>query len=289
MVPAVAIQGTLSGFGTDTLTDSSVDFDSALTTGESYFVEVLSGDFTGTSLNVSDWFGDTITVDGVSDLNSILVGGESYRIREHWTIGKVFGANNEVGLQAGSSNNADLIFISDGQGGFRRIFRSSGFPAGTGWRAVGQGTSDFSDEVIWFSDAVLIDRRNSDPLDLTLLGTLKTGVTIVPVEEGFNFLSSVYPTDGSTLGNSGLFDDSTPNFGLSSGTSNNADLVLYESQIGNGDFQRFFYSTGFPAGVGWRKVGAGTTPQDDSVIPSAIVVQRGAGQGAVNVKLQPPF
>lgn len=289
MVRPISVQGTLSSFGVDSITDANVDFSSALDGAEQYFVEILSGDFSGSSFTISGWTGSTITVEGISDLNSILVGGESYGIREHWTVAKVFGANNEAGLQEGGLDNADLIFISDGLGGGGtfQVYRSNGGFAGIGWRAAGK-TTDFANEIIWFTDGIVIKRRGSGPLDLTVLGSLKTGPTIVPIEEGFNFLSKVYPTNGVTLGNSGLFDDTTQDFGLGGGSATDGDLVLFESSLGAGDLQRFFYSTGGFAGVGWRLAGSNVA-QDNTVIPVGFVVRRSDGSGPINVKLNPPF
>ena len=62
--------------------------------------------------------------------------------------------------------------------------------------------------------------------------------------------------------------------GLLGGNSNTADLILIPN--GSGGFTSYFYSTGGFAGIGWRKVGGGSTnfAADPIVYTDAIFIQR---------------
>tara|TARA_R110000868_G_scaffold104347_2_gene287394 strand:- start:182 stop:679 length:498 start_codon:yes stop_codon:yes gene_type:complete len=74
-----------------------------------------------------------------------------------------------------------------------------------------------------------------------------------------------------TPGTSGLIEA-----GFVKGTSTTADLLLvYNSTLGGGvgGWDQYFFSNGGLVGIGWRKVGAGSVNQTDTLILPGSVLQ----------------
>ena len=193
------------------LRDINADYDAALTSGNSYVLEIVDNP-TDPSLNgviqvITDWTAQEITT--TADLTGDgLVAGAKYNLRAPKTISDVFGSSNSAGLTAGANMaSADVIWLHNGVG-FDKFYYSEGggFGGGeAGWKD--DSGADAGDFPIIYTDAVIIQNKALTDKKLVVSGVVKTkAVTLALMEGKFNFISSTYPV-GSTLGNSGLEAD----------------------------------------------------------------------------------
>jgi uncharacterized protein (TIGR02597 family) len=200
--------------------------------------------------------------------------GATFRIRKHWTIGTVFGPNNEGGLTGGVEGQADTVLIYNG-GAYTSFYYSTGGSAGTGWRKAGDTVTDQSDQVLYPDDGMIITRQQAGPVKLLLMGTVRTGQTSFPIVPGMNLVGNPYSAP-MTLSSSQLYTGSAST-GVKPGSASTGDQVL----IFNGSaYDAYYYSTGGLSGTGWRKVG-GKTDASSTPLPVAgsFVVQRKDGAG----------
>lgn len=258
--------------------DSKFDLEQSQFDGEPTFLEIRSGSFAG-------WHSDIIATDGTSDsirLKESLPGdiddSVRYVIRRHWTIGSVFGQNNESGLKSGNDITADQILLLDTNTGvYRQIYYSddaSPFGSGVGWREVDHGLADRSTEVLPFVQGILIQARSPADKQIRLVGAVKVGQTRLQISQGVNLISNIDASGGQTLGGLGLVP------GLGTGSDLVADAVLIPVAVGQDvSYDHYFYSTGdvFGTPSGWQKVGV-IGDQADTVLPigaSYLIERRG--------------
>lgn len=289
MVKPVTYQGVVSGVNGAQVTDANADFTAALTAGKKYFVEIISGDYAGLNAEVVSWSGNTITIAGdVSGIAGALTGA-GHRIRESWTIADVFGASNSAGLRASDSPiGADKIYVSNPTTGAFEVFyyQQGNIFDGDGWRSTASSQVDRSGTAIYFTDGLIVERTLGSDLAVKLVGAVKTGRTIVGVQNGFNLIGNVYPVSDLTLANSGLYGSA----GLSLSGSDSAvtsDQVLVAAP---GGFAGYYYQVGsLFDGDGWRSTGNSSVDAGGTSIPigsGLFLLRRGA---ATSVVLTPTF
>jgi uncharacterized protein (TIGR02597 family) len=289
MVKPVAYQGVVSGVSGATVTDANANFDTALTAGKKYFVEIISGEYAGLNAEVLSWSGNSITIAGDVGAIAAALDGAGHRIRESWTIADVFGATNQAGLQgAATGDNADLIYTLDSAGNFvTYYYKNAGFVGGTGWRTLTDLSTEQGGRPLYFTDAMVVQRRAATDLSLKLVGAVKVGRTIVPVQPGVNLIANVYPVTDINLSNSGFYEAGANSL-TGAATADGADLVY---MLNNGVFSTFYYkNAGFVGGTGWRAI---DNLSDDRggqalAIGSGVVIER-RGTSPTNVILQPTF
>ena len=198
----------------------------------------------------------------------------TFQIRQHWTLAKVFGAAQDITLQAGDASTADLVSIFNGKR-YDQYYMSNG-SAGTGWRRVGGGTVDESGHKIYPDDGMAITRRAGSAASVLVKGVVKTDRAVIPLQHGFNLVANLYQVP-MTLANSHLYT-TLPGTGLRAGaTASRADNVQIFNGIG---YDTYYYQTSGLNGSGWRSAADPHTDVSGTVIPvgSAFVVQR---RGAV--------
>lgn len=201
----------------------------------------------------------------------------SFRIRKYWTIGDVFGITNQAGLGAGAQGEADDILIYSPQTGqFNDYYYRLGGIGGDSWRNSNTGALATSQK-IYPEDGVLVRRRQTSDVNVTLMGAVKTGATSSVVVSGVNFLGNVYAAN-MTLGSSGLYTGNAAT-GVLEGAQGEADDVLIYDQPSH-SYKTYYYRTGGIGGSGWRSSDDGSVATD-IVIPtgSAIVVRRRGATG----------
>jgi len=262
-------------------TDSAINFGVTLTAGTTYILEITDAadaGLNGTLQEVTVWSGNTITTPQDLFADGLVV-GDRYQLRAASTIADVFGATNTAGLSSGTSATvADNIYLPT-ELGFDVYYYSTGGFFTVGWRKIGAGNADFANQPIFPADGFYILRRGSD-LDITHTGAVKLDDTILAVTRQFTFFSGLYPV-GSTLDSSGMVE------GLKGGASASvADQVFIQNPI-LGGFDVYYYSTGGFFGIGWRKVGEGSTDFRDAELPSAFVIGRD-GDDDFNLKIAAP-
>ena len=271
----VGAAGTIDTIAATVLTDNEANFTAAFTAGEAITLKITSGANAGVTADVTAFTATTLTT--AQDISSVLTAGVSYEARKTPTIASTFGATNSAGLLEGGAGSADIIWIPDGNGGYTRVFRSNGGLQGIGWRRVGGGPADAASFPIAITDAVFIERRGATDLAVVFTGHVQTTVTKTGVITGFNPTSRVIPV-GITLTDSQLQTE------LTQGAAGTADLLWNPN--GAGGYDRYFYSNGGLAGIGWRSVGGGNTDRGTVQLASGYLIERKGG--ATNVTLRLP-
>jgi uncharacterized protein (TIGR02597 family) len=186
-------------------------------------------------------------------------------IRKHWTLADIFGPTNSAGLQGGTSTSADHIHVWNNTGYDIYYYQTSGI-GGTGWRKAGDQSTDAGGTVVDPSRCLLAKRSQTSPVTLTIVGTVKPGLTSRSIVTGHNFVSSPAAID-MTLSSCGLWTGSATS-GLAGGTSTSADQVLLWNGTG---YDTYYYQTAGIGGTGWRKAG------DQVTDASAAVIAAGTG------------
>jgi len=254
------------------LRDINADYDAALTSGNSYVLEIVDNP-TDPSLNgviqvITDWTAQEIAT--TADLTGDgLAAGAKYNLRAPKTISDVFGSSNSAGLTAGANMaSADVIWLHNGVG-FDKFYYSEGggFGGGeAGWKD--DSGADAGDFPIIYTDAVIIQNKALTDKKLVVSGVVKTkAVALALIAGKFNFISSTYPV-GSTLGNSGLEAH------LGEGSS---DVIWIPNE--DGGYDKYSYN-----GESW--VDGADGDASNIALTSGIIIER-VGMNA-NAKLTPP-
>lgn len=267
----IEYQGSAETVQANTLTDNEATWaDNQFNGAGAFFVEITSGPAAGTTYDITATAGGaskTITVAGTLPTGA----NATFKVRKHWTIGTVFGPNNEGGLQGGTESTADRILVYNGNG-YDAYFYSTGGLPGIGWRKAGDVTNaDKTNTVLLPDEGLIVQRQQSAPTKVVLMGAVKTLQTSSAVIQGLNFIGNVYAAP-MTLGSSGLYTGNAST-GIAAGTASTADQIL----IYNGStYDTYFYSNGGLPGTGWRKVSGADSPQADTQLPvgSSVIIKR---------------
>lgn len=263
-VRPTVVAGHLESAAPNTLTDTDVDFTTALTAGVAYWVEITSGPHQGMATTLNAFAQNSLTTE--DDLSSYLAAGDTYAVRPVHTIASLFGTTNSAGLRAGSSaSSADTIVIPDGAGGSQTIYYSSSSPVG--WRNSATGTANAANTLVYHVDALTITRRWLTNLNVTFAGELRTKPTYYVVLPGQNNIA-VNQLVGATLSNSTLQDQ------VKLGDSATADLVWVPNTTTTG-FKKYYYAPEAPPlTAGWKLVGGDSSDQGTIALGSGIVIER---------------
>jgi hypothetical protein len=279
-------QGTGDISGTE-ITSTGADF-SGFDFTVPHFVRILDGASAGWNATVTGTNGaDTLVVElSAAQLASTPpADGFTFSLHENWTIAKIFGENNEVGINGGSTRGAaDNVLIPSGGSFEVYYYKSSGF-GGTGWRG-GPSGSDPEDAVINFSEGVLVQRKVAGDVSFKLVGAVAEGPTEVYLVQGVNVISNLVPVASETIGNSGLyFGTDADGVGIVGGSTRGAaDNVLVPA---SGSFDVYYYKSSGFGGTGWR----GPNPDaelDPLPLDSGYLVQV-KGTSPLTVKLTPSY
>lgn len=282
LVRPVEFEGTATAVTANTIACASAgwtddQFDGA---NGAYYVEITGPTGTaglGTTYDISATSAATQTITLAQPLAAGADNNLTFRIRKHWTLASVFGAQDESGLQGGFATTADLVTIYSGDA-YHNYYYSQGGLAGVGWRLDTDDATDRSGLVLLAEEGLLIKRRQPGTLTMRLLGEVKTGQTSIPIFPGLNLLGNPYAAP-MTLTSSNLYTGD-PATGLAGGFASTADQVL----IYNGaSYDTYYYSTGGLSGTGWRRVNDDQTDRGSTPLPlgSAFLIRR-VGSSALN-------
>ena len=296
----VAFQSTISSYvgGTRMLTPTSGTFtlDQFNGANGAFFVEITSG--TGAGLLSDITATSTTSITTADDLSAQLSGGESFKIRKHWTLLSVFGPNantsNVVILGTGSASTADEVLFYDrtSQQYITYYYKVGGVFGGDGWRSTtgpNPLATDVSGTVLRITDGLIVRRKLSAAVTLSLPGAVKLGATQRSVTPGLNIDGDLYAS-GTTLANSGLYDPAKPATSLQGGSASTADQVLLYDGT---QYITYYYKVGGVfGGDGWRST-SGPNPLATDVsntsLPAgqAIIIRRLASLAFVWTAPQP--
>ena len=108
--------------------------------------------------------------------------GVTFKIRKHWTIASVFGANDESGLAGGNSRTADQIVLYNGTGYDIYFYQNGDAQIGNGWRNVSDLISPMRAATpIYPEQGILIKRKQATAVNVVLMGAVKAGQTSFPI------------------------------------------------------------------------------------------------------------
>ena len=273
------VSGTFDSQDGSNLSDADVNFDDVLTEGTRYLVEITGGTSSeGTVIEVDSWSGSDLSVDGAAadDVTD-------YTIRAAKTINDVFGADNSLGLSPDTTGaggaSVGKIFVPDGAG-----FKSYSYidlgQAFQGW--ADSLLNPAGDTPLNYVDAIIVNEPGAEDLSLVVTGMVKTSPTVLPVDQLFTYVGTVYPT-GSTLANSGLSGSLTADTTGAGG----GDSVYVPKDDASGYTRYQFLDLG-DAFTGWAD--NTLTPSDDVELTSGVVIdQNGTGAAYNAVASAPDF
>ena len=242
-------EGTIGAIAPNTLTDSNADWSNADFTTEPHFVVITApGPNEGRTSTISSHSADTLTlVDDLSSLNPAPSTGDTYEIRPHNTIERIFGENNAAGFQEGPNGTAgDNVMILEPAGPLQRYFFSS-FASVPGWRDVSFAPA--GNTVLLDEQGIIVARKASTQLSIYPQGAIRTINWIAPIEEGFSLVGPMRTSSPIPIAQLGLVaPDGNPNLGLAPGLNANlADNILVPNA--SGSLTRYFHN-----GVEWLDV-----------------------------------
>jgi hypothetical protein len=233
---------------------------------------------------------DATTITTGGDLTGLASSGDGYAVKKHSTLADIFGVANEAGLEGGGDFTAsDQVFImsSDGAGSFATYYYQidptapSNFLGGSGWRTVGNTSTDQSNVVVGPDDGILIARATPGDVEFVVTGSVNAVDHKRDLPAGFSLVAYPYPVD-VTLDDSNIYTGS--NGYVSGGDFSSSDTIFVLGS--NGIYTTYYRQTdptapsNFLGGSGWRTVGNTSTDQGAVVIPagSSIIIQhKGSG------------
>jgi uncharacterized protein (TIGR02597 family) len=269
----VSYQATFSSASGTTLTDSSATWGDDAFNGANgqYYVELITGSGAGRMSNITATSGSGHSITTADDLSSFVSAGTGYKIRKNWTLASVFGPNDESGLAGGTIVTADqiLVYSTTTHQYSTYYYKTSGI-GGNGWRSTNSTSTDASNTPFLPTDGIIVVRHTPGDVTFSLAGAVKLGQTALPVAEGTNLLSNVYPSGTLTLGNSNLVGS-----GLTGGTLVTADHVLIYNNSNN-QYDTYYYKTSGLGGTGWRSTASTSTDASNTPIPfgASIIIPR---------------
>lgn len=273
MTQPVAYQSKITATNGTQLTDSAATWTNGQFSGagNAYFIELTSDAGAGITEDVVNNTSNTLVT--ASDLSSkIAPGSTTYKLRKHWTIGTVFGSNNEIGLGGGSdSTSADTLFLfnPEAQSYTTYYFKSDGFPT-PGWRSSVDPFTDAANTILYLDQGIWVRRKQASSISTQLVGAVKLGQTLIPVATNQNIVGNVYPITNLTLQACNLYTGSTATGFLGGTDSTTADTVSIWNGTG---YSTYYYKTdGFPT-PGWRSTVDPFTDAGTTVIPMSSSVR----------------
>jgi hypothetical protein len=261
-----------------------VDLTQRLTNGRSYALLVTTGTHAGVNALVTSWTANQLAVQ--EDLSGLLAANQdSFQLQELPTVLDVFGTGGQA-LAGGTATTADLVnVVNPLTGESLSLYYSTGGITGIGWRASGKGVTNFGNMPVYLTDGLSVIKKSVGQGVLLVTGAVQTSPISFPVPTGYGSFANVYAASAS-LGNSGLYQTGQPAQSLAGGSATLADQVLFDSD-GDGAPETYYYSTGGITGIGWRRVGAGATPQTDIAIASGFNIRKRSG--TAEIQRQSPY
>ncbi len=187
-----------------------------------YYVEITTGDFAGAWTDILSNTADTLTTS--DDLTPFLDSDgnpatlDAATIRKHVTIAEFLGPNNEAGLgvDPGMASGDEVIVFESGTAGTTKLFFFPEIPElapGVGNYWVDSSYNNRNEMPIPPHQGLFIKRKQVGDITFKRSGYVKTGPTLLKIEEGPNFMGLVHPIGEDdaqnpvfTLGSSTLAD-----------------------------------------------------------------------------------
>ena len=257
--PAVAC-GKISSVDSYSFTDANADWASG-TVGSGYYVEFPSG----LTADISSMDNSTKTINVSAYLTGNVSVGQTYKIRKHYTISEIFGAQNQTGLLGGLNVNAgDNVILYDGSS---QVTKTCYFYNKPGYEAWKSGLSSVGGEIIRPGLGIIMGRRASGDKVIYTIGALKSTPTHRTIYPGWNLVGTIKAGLSLSLLGSGLYTGNADT-GLTAGLNVNSSDYLLVIRA-DGSSVTYYYKSG----TGWR---TGLTDASNVAIApgSAIFIKR---------------
>ena len=262
-----------------------------------YWIEITSGAWVGYQTDIVS--NDAANVYTVVDLSGGLPA--TYKIYPHWTIGTLFGPQNQAGLLGGSLTTADQIQVwSVGSQAYTSIYyyKTTGAIGGTGWRSALSTSINVTNVPVYIDQSLYIARKVSTNLDIKVVGGVKLTNTVSTIWSNglgaagstVTILGNAYPA-GQPLGASGLYTGN-PSTGLLGGSLTTADQLQIWAPGSQAYTTIYYYkTTGAIGGTGWRSATSTSIDVSTNTIPlgGSVYVLRRAGNPTFNWSAPQPF
>jgi uncharacterized protein (TIGR02597 family) len=251
-------------------------------TEPSYFVEFTSGSGAGLLDDIVS--NDTAAIYTATDDSSMESVGTTIKIYPHWTIGTVFGPQNQAGLLGGSSSSgADNIEVwnpvAQSYGSATYYYKTTTTLGGSGWRSSASSSINVSNTVLYVDQGIIVDRKTAaGNVNVLLVGGVKLGPTMSVIYGtnsaglGFTYAGNVFPAP-VTLGTSGLYTGNNTT-GLNGGSSGSgADEVEVWAASGQTYSTYYYKTTTSLGGSGWRSTGSSSIDCSTNQVPLGDIVR----------------
>ncbi len=247
LLKAAVWQGPLSGVSGTSLTVAANSLTASALVATPHYVIVTAGANVGLTVDIASNTANTIVLS--ESVAGLISATDSIAIRPHATLSNLFGATNSAGFfGAGSIATADEIrvFNPTTQLFVNYYYKTTGI-GGTGWRSSASTSVSRANDVIYPEQSIVVLRKQSSALPLTVVGEVYNAQFKIPAETGFNWVSNPSPV-ATSLASSGFYTGSAT--GLSGSNSiTNADEVWRWT---GSSWEIFYYKTGGIGGTGWR-------------------------------------
>jgi hypothetical protein len=241
-------------------------------------MEITSGTCAGYQTDIVS--NDTTSVYTVVDLTTCIGAGATYKIYPHWTIGTLFGPQNQAGFLGGSASSADQIqvwSVGSQAYGTTYYYKTTGVVGGTGWRSTASLSASVTNVPIYIDQGLALSRK-------VISNGLGAGGSTV------NIIGNAYPA-GQPLGASGLYTGSIVT-GLGGGSASTADqLQLWIPGSQAYGVTYYYKTTGVVGGTGWRSTASLSADASTNTIPlgSSVAVVRQPNRPTFNWVAPQPF
>jgi uncharacterized protein (TIGR02597 family) len=282
---------------------------------ERYYVEVVSGTYEGARYLITANDAATLTVDTEGDnLTShpsfgALAANSLVRIFPYWRVKDVFENNGTPVIESRVNSvlpKDDLLFpnyvtVNQNKAPNLAVYHL----ANTGWRAVGQGSTDYADHVIRPNEAVIVRRRNVADVNVVNLGQVQMirSVSFIPGGNGTlkndTYIGLNHPAP-IALSAAGLHDPANPTTSVIRASANTVvrtdELLAFDPNATGTNrppTTAYFYLAGTytPPATGWRKVGSGSTDVGSDILQPgrAYIVRKAKDSNGVDWAKEPNY
>ncbi|MFT5401784.1 MAG: hypothetical protein ACI9DF_000609, partial [Verrucomicrobiales bacterium] len=189
--------GTVSDTGVNSLTDATAQWpDDGL---DDCYVIITKGPNAGLMTDIVSNTATTLSL--IDNLGAFEIRNQSFDIRSHTTPGQLFGMNNEAGLLGGrNAAEADNVLLLASGGAETQLLYSD---LNTMW--LDGNFDDASDLPIAPEQGFIVRRKSAAALNIYTHGALLLTAKTVPIENGFNLLSSIKTHQALRLDELGLY------------------------------------------------------------------------------------
>ena len=255
------------------------------TTYPKYYVEITSGSSAGSQADIVSNTTDTLTVVGNSTFQTAVGAGSTVAIRKHRTLADVFGgsagtaAATDVVIAKGATlGAADNVIIKEA--GVDKTFYYSSSTLKPGWRDSSSVLS--TDRPIYPNQGLMIARKSNSDAPITVVGSVKTGVSFIDLPAGYNLVSLPAPSDmtlPSLFGGSAGTAAATDVKIAKGATLGAADNILVAKT--DGTYETYYYSSS-TLKPGWRN-SASTASSTVAISGNASVFIKKQANGNLSV------